>query len=372
MKWNWQQKDWPNFTYNSQEINKLEESMLFRAGILFGTFQHLSQESQNYLKIEIISNEALKTSEIEGEYLNRDSLQSSILRQFGLKNDNRRIQPAEKAISELMVDLYNNYQEPLSHQLLYRWHQILIGMRSNLNDIGRYRTDDEPMQVISGPIHDPKIHFEAPPSSVVSVEMEKFIHWFNDTNPHGINPMSCLIRASIAHLYFVSIHPFEDGNGRIARALAEKSLAQCIGQPTLIALATIIEKDKKTYYQALELASQSNNITGWINYFANTILNAQNYTQIRIEFLIKKAKFYEQYKNNLNPRQEKVISRMFQEGPEGFKGGLSAENYLRITQTSRPTATRDLNELVKKNALIKSGDKKYARYGLNLSARHKD
>lgn len=366
MKWNWQQKDWHHFTYNIQEIRALEDAMLFRAGILFGTFQHLSQESQNYLKIEIISNEALKTSEIEGEYLNRDSLQSSILRQFGLKSDNRRIQPAEKAISELMVDLYNNYQEPLSHQLLYRWHQILMGMRTDLNDIGSYRTADESMQVISGPIHNPIVHFESPPSSIVLEEMEKFIRWFNETEPHGVNSMSCLIRASIAHLYFVSIHPFEDGNGRIARALSEKSLAQCIGQPTLIALAAMIEKDKKTYYQELELAVKSNKITRWINYFANAILNAQNYTQIRIEFLIKKTKFYERYKNNLNSRQEKVISRMFQEGPEGFKGGLSASNYLRITQTSRPTATRDLNDLVIKNAFIKHGDKKYARYALNI------
>lgn len=181
-----------------------------------------------------------------------------------------------------MVDLYNNFQEPLSHELLYRWHQILMGMRTDLNDIGRYRISNEPMQVISGPIHDPKIHFEAPPSSLVLEEMEKFIQWFNDTNPHGISPMSCLIRASIAHLYFVTIHPFEDGNGRIARALAEKALAQCVGQPTLIALATIIDQDKKTYYQELELASKNNKITKWLNYFANTILNAQNYTQIRI------------------------------------------------------------------------------------------
>ncbi len=178
--------------------------------------------------------------------------------------------------------------------------------------------------------------------------------------------MSCLIRASIAHLYFVSIHPFEDGNGRIARALAEKALAQCIGQPTLIALATMIEKDKKTYYQELELSSKSNKITGWIKYFANTILNAQHYIQGRIEFLIKKAKFYEQHKDHLNHRQEKVISRIFQEGPEGFKGGLSSENYLKISQTSRPTVTRYLNDLVRKNALIKSGDKKYARYALNI------
>ncbi len=367
MKWNWQQKDWPNFTYNIEEIRETEDSMLFESGVLFGAFKHLSQESQNYLKIEILSNEALKTSEIEGEYLDRDSLQSSLLLQFGLKNDNRKIRPAEKAISELMIDLYNNYQNPLSHQSLHNWHKILMGSRADLNDIGRYRSSNEPMQIISGPIHDPVVHFEAPPSSVVFKEMERFIDWFDESSPNGSKPISYLTRASIAHLYFVSIHPFEDGNGRIARAIAEKSLAQCIGHPSLIALATIIEKNKKTYYQELEAASRNNQITRWINYFSKTIISAQKYTQIRMEFLIKKTKFYEKYKDELNDRQEKVISRMFQEGPEGFEGGLSANNYLKIAKTSRPTVTRDLNDLVIKNALTKFGDKKYARYALNLS-----
>lgn len=366
MNWNWQQKDWPDFTYNQDSIKDFEGSMLHRSGILFGAFRHLSEENKNYLKVEIISNEALKTSEIEGEYLNRDSLQSSILRQFGLQADNRKVQPSEKGISELMVDLYNSYKEPLSDQSLYRWHKMLVGSRTDLTDIGRYRTSNEPMQIISGPLHQPKIHFEAVPSSQVFEEMEKFIQWFNNTGPTGKTPLPAITRASIAHLYFESIHPFEDGNGRIGRAIAEKAMSQTIGQPTLIALSTVIEKGKKAYYAALEQANKSNEITKWINYFAKIILDAQDYTQIRIEFLINKAKFYEKYRDKLNDRQKKVIARIFYEGPEGFTGGLSAENYIRITQTSRATATRDLQELVDNGILAKRGKSKYTRYYIHI------
>jgi Fic family protein len=366
MKWNWQQKDWPNFTYNASVFSESENFMNYNAGMLFGAFKHLSDENKNSLKVEIIANEALKTSEIEGEYLNRDSLQSSILSQFGLNTDNRRIKPAEKGISELMVDLYNNYIEPLSHQSLYRWHKMLIGARVDLVDIGCYRRSNEPMQIISGSIHNPKIHFEAVPASQVFEEMDRFIKWFNDTAPTGKSPLSAIIRASIAHLYFESIHPFEDGNGRIGRVIAEKSMSQTIGQPTLVALATMIEKDKRAYYDALEQVNKNNEITKWIQYFAKVILDAQQYTQIRIEFLIKKTKFYESYQNHLNERQKKAIERMFREGPEGFAGGLSAENYIRITQASRPTATRDLYELFIKKVFIRTGEKKSTRYYLNV------
>ena len=270
MQWNWQHKDWPNFTYESKLIKELEDSMIYKAGVLFGAFNHLSVEDKNSIKVEIISNEALKTSEIEGEYLNRDSLQSSILRQFGLQADNRKVSAAEGAISALMVDLYNTYEEPLSHQFLHHWHKTLLGSRADLSNIGCYRSSNEPMQVISGPIHNPNVHFEAPPASVLLSEMQAFITWFNDTAPKGIIPTDVLVRASIAHLYFVSIHPFEDGNGRIGRALAEKALAQCIGQPTLIALSTIIEKDKKAYYKELELVNKGIDITRWIQYFAHS------------------------------------------------------------------------------------------------------
>jgi Fic family protein len=223
------------------------------------------------------------------------------------------------------------------------------------------------MQVVSGAVYKPKIHFEAPPSSSMVKEMAKFISWFTDTAPNGKNPLPALTRAGFAHLYFVSIHPFEDGNGRIARAIAEKALSQSLGQPTLIALSRNIQAHRKSYYDALEANNKELSITNWLEYFAKTILNAQEYSQKMIDFLIEKTKLYDRIDGQLNPRQEKIIERMFREGLEGFKGGLSAENYIRITDTSRATATRDLQNLVEKGVFIKSGELKSTRYYLKLN-----
>ena len=366
MVWNWQHPDWPHFSYEAPALGGYDNRLLLGAGLLFGAFKHLDEEEKSQLTVELISNEALKTSEIEGEYLDCDSLQSSIRRQFGLVTDNRKIPPAEQGISQVMVDLYQTFQSPLSHAILYDWHTMLTNGRLDLIDIGRYRSHQAPMQIVSGPIHSPRIHFEAPPSEQVMTEMDRFIVWFNDTAPEGQSPLPALVRAGIAHLYFESIHPFEDGNGRLGRAIAEKALAQGLGQPTLIAIAHTIEKNKTAYYAALEQANKANEITQWLVYFAETVLSAQSYTQIRLEFLIRKAKLHDRLRGQLNARQEKALARMFREGPEGFKGGLNAEKYLRITGTTRPTATRDLQDLVMKGALTRSGERKQTRYYLNL------
>ena len=371
MQWNWQRQDWPKFTYDHAKLEQFETQLYYEAGILLGAFKHLDEEDKNNLTIDLISTEALKTSEIEGEYLDRDSLQSSIRRQFGLAADQRKARPAEEGMAEMMVDLYRSFQDPLSHATLFRWHQMVMNGRRDLRDMGRYRTHAEPMQVISGPFHEPKVHFEAPPSERMLDEMEQFVAWFNRTAPDGKVPLPSLTRAAIAHLYFVCIHPFEDGNGRIGRAIAEKSLAQSLGQPTLIALSYRIEKQKKEYYGALAQANKSNEITEWLLYFGQTILDAQKYTQENIEFLIEKAKLYDKVQNRLNLRQEKVLERLFREGPEGFVGGLSAANYLRIAKTSRATATRDLQDLVDKGALYKTGERKNTRYYLNILGREK-
>ena len=173
--------------------------------------------------------------------------------------------------------------------------------------------------------------------------------------------------AGMAHLHFVCIHPFEDGNGRIGRAIAEKALSQCLGQPTLIALSHAIQERKKAYYESLEKNNKDNEITDWLVYFANTILEAQGYTQRLIDFLIEKSRLYEKLRGKMNSRQEKIIARMLREGPDGFKGGLSAEKYLSIAKTSRATATRDLQDLVEKGALRKTGELKYTRYWLSIS-----
>lgn len=367
MKWNWQQKDWPHFRWVKSALEGLEAQFLRQSGVFIGATQHFNEEDKTLLTVSIITGEAIKTSEIEGEYLNRDSVQASIRRNFGLDTDSsRRIPPAERGIADMMTDLYRNFAESLSHKTLYIWHKLLISGRNDLKNIGRYRTHEEPMQIISGPVGKAKIHFEAPPSKAMKKEMGQFVEWFDNTAPGGKTPLPALTRAGIAHLYFVSIHPFEDGNGRIARAIVEKSLSQYLGKPTLIALSQIIQSNRKAYYNALGANSKENEITEWLLYFAETVLSAQNYSLNMINFLIEKTKLYDRVRDQLNERQEKVLERMFREGMEGFKGGLSAENYIKITHISRATATRDLQELVEKGVLIKVGQLKSTRYHLNI------
>jgi Fic family protein len=365
-KWNWQQDDWPRFRFDKSALDEREAKFLLRGGLLLGALRHIGEEDKSVLTIDLISNEAVKTSEIEGEYLNRDSVQSSIRRNFGLATDARRIPPAEQGIADMMVDLYRSFAEPLTHETLFRWHAMLTTGRRELHTIGAYRTLKDPMQIISGPVGNPKVHFEAPPSAIVEKEMEGFIGWFNETAPDSKTTLSALARAGIAHLYFVTIHPFEDGNGRIARALAEKALSQALGQATLIALSQTIQNNKKDYYEALHRSSRENEITAWLVYFAKTVLRAQETTQRMVDFVIQKTKLYDRIKDQLNERQEKALARIFREGVEGFKGGLSAENYIAITGAARATATRDLQDLVEKGVLIRTGALKSTRYHLNI------
>ncbi|MEN8255104.1 MAG: Fic family protein, partial [Verrucomicrobiota bacterium] len=336
------------------------------SGVLLGACKHLETEQFDTLRVELVSEEALKTSAIEGEFLNRDSLQSSIRRQFGLQADNRRIPPAEEGIAEMMVEVYRTWDEPLTDETLFKWHAMLTLGRRDLVDMGRYRTTAQPMQVVSGALDRRTIHFEAPPSNRMAQEMALFVDWFNRTASGGPSALPAVTRAGLAHLYFVSIHPFEDGNGRIGRAVAVKALSQSLGRSSLIALAHMIEANRKAYYAALERNNQLLEITDWLAWFARTVLDAQEYTVECIEFLIRKSKLYRRLEGQLNERQQKVLSRMFREGLGGFKGGLSADNYIRIAKTSASTATRDLQDLVAKGVLVRTGERKSTRYHLNL------
>ncbi len=366
MTWNWQQPDWPNFFWDEARLRKAEQHFLVGAGVFAGTLKHLPQSDQEQLTIEAMSTEAVTSSEIEGEILDRASVQSSIRRQLGLAADKRRIAPAEEGISEMMVDLYRSFAEPLSDAMLFSWHRMLFEQRGGLRDIGRYRTGDEPMEIVSGPIHEPRVHFEAPPSTKVPDEMARFLDWFNRTAPSDTDPLPALTRAGVAHLYFESIHPFEDGNGRIGRAIAEKTLAQGFGQPTLTALAATILLQRKAYYAALEAANKSNEVTPWLSWFAGIAIEAQRRTTAHVEFLLEKTRLLDRLRGQLNSRQEKALLRMLREGPDGFKGGLSAGNYAAITGASPATTTRDLADLVEKGALLREGERRHARYHLAI------
>ena len=297
-------------------------------------------------------------------------MQSSIRRQFGLVTDRRSVKPAEAGIAEMMVDLYRNFAQPLSHDMLFGWHSMIMNGRRDVESIGAYRKHADPMQVVSGWIDAPTVHFEAPPSTRVRKEMKRFIDWFNATAPAGKKPLPALTRAGIAHLYFESIHPFEDGNGRIGRAIVEKVVAQSTGKAAMVALSQTIYTHRKRYYEMLEASNKRVRLDAWLDYFATTILDAQETCQQLLVFIIHKAQFYDRFRDRLNERQQKVVARLFREGIAGFKGGLSAENYLAITGTSRATATRDLQDLVEKLAFTKTGMGKGTRYQLRLASEH--
>jgi Fic family protein len=367
--WNWQQPDWPEFAWDQGRLALAEQQFLVGGGIFVGTIKHLEEEDRNQLTVEAMSTEALTTSEIEGEILDRASVQSSIQRQLGFADDNRRVGTAERGISEMMVDLYKTFSTSLSEDTLFGWHRMLMSGRRDLADVGRYRTGAEPMQVLSGPMGSPRIHFEAPPSEKVPSEMTRFIDWFNRTALGHEQSLPALTRTGVAHLYFESIHPFEDGNGRLGRALAQKSLAQSLGQPSLIALAATILARRASYYGALEAANKANAITDWVAWFAGAAIEAQRRTMALIEFLIDKTRLLDRLSGQLNDRQLKALLRMFREGPEGFKGGLSAGKYRSITGASPATTTRDLADLTGKGALVRQGERRHALYTLNVPLR---
>ena len=368
MRWNWQNPDWPAFRFRPDLLAEREGLFMRQSGVAVGTVRHLPDDERLPLVIELISTEALKTSEIEGEILDRDSVQSSLRLQFGLQSDARRARPAEQGIAEMLSDLYQRYEAPLTDQTLFRWHGSLMQGRTDLRDLGSYRTHPDPMQVVSGPLHAPKVHFEAPPSASVPEEMHGFFQWFNATGPKGGMPLPAMTRAGLAHLYFETIHPFEDGNGRIGRAIAEKALAQGAGQASLTALSLMIHRRRKAYYEQLEAANKSLDVDVWLDWFADLVLAAQAHTLHGIEFLLANTRLWDRVRGQLNARQEKALMRLMRAGVDGFVGGLSAGKYRSLTGAPAATAGRDLGSLVEMGALRRTGQLKGTRYWLPHAA----
>lgn len=358
MPWNWELPNWPHFIYNPHRLSTVEKQFFLELGSAAAFLKTVPHEDYQRFVVEILSQEGLESSRIEGEFLDRESLQSSIKQHFGINNQKSK-RPKESGMADLLCDVYRTYNEPLQQDTLFNWHRTLFQGVTHLDDIGRYRKHEEPMQIVSNRYDERKVFFEAPPSKIVSKEMDRFIKWFNQDHP------SVLTRAAVAHVYFESIHPFEDGNGRIGRLLVEKVLSQGVDRPVLIAVSKILERRKKEYYAALERCNKTLEIDHWLDFFGEVVLQAQKESMDLLNFLIVKSKLMTRLAGQLNPRQEKVLMRIFAEGLSGFKGGLSAENYIAITKTSRATATRDLADLVEKGAFTKTGELRHTRYWLN-------
>lgn len=362
MPWNWELPNWPTFTYDSTLILQKERQFLLGVGGAFAFLKNIDPLEQSQFVVEILSLEGEESSRIEGEILDRKSLQSSIRQQFGLRASRKREENKESCMAKLLCGVYKTFHEPLTHEMLWDWHTQLFQGYSHIDERRWYRSHSEPMQIVSNRYDSPRVFFEAPPSSIVHHEMSMFINWFNSTRDTEF----ILGRAAIAHVYFESLHPFEDGNGRIGRILVEKALSQGIGRPVLIAVSRILEKKKANYYSALEKCNRTLEVQDWVLFFSDSVLEALNESMTFLNFLIEKSKMLTALSSVINPRQEKVLLRMFAEGPKGFKGGLSADNYIKITKTSKATATRDLVDLVTKGALKKTGDLRHTRYWLNL------
>jgi Fic family protein len=361
MRWNWQLDNWPHFVWDDQKLKRAEQLFLEEAALMAGASRYLNKKEGASLMADLMSMDAVYTSEIEGEILNRHSVHSSICKALGVSQNTQRATPAEAGVAHMMVSLYQTLGEKLTESRLFDWHQCVMQGRYTLEHIGGYRTYKEAMQIISGPDYAKKVHFEAPPSPQVSDEMSAFLTWFNEKNTS-----STIIQAGISHLWFESTHPFEDGNERIGRAVAEKVLAEGMIKPSIIILSQTLLKYRKTYYQALSKASLQLEITDWLLWFATIVIESQRSTLAYIDFIMHKSKLLESVRGHINARQEKVLLRMFREGPDGFVGGLSAANYMQITKATSATTTRDLGDLFKKDVLRREGKRKSTRYFLNI------
>lgn len=367
MHYNWQHKNWPNFTYDTAILDSCVSAFTLVFGEVKGILDTLQEEVKQETLLQFMIDEAMKTSEIEGEYYSRQDILSSIKNKIGLAVPKHLIFDSRaEGISELMVEIRASHYKPLSESLLQNWHRILFAQSFSIQ-AGAYRTGHDPMQLISGSYGKEIIHYEAPPSTQVPKEMKQFVQWYQAYEVAPLDFKHALLKTAISHFYFESIHPFEDGNGRIGRALAEKCLAESLHFPLVLSISKTIEQDKTRYYLALKEAQHSLDLTTWINYFSDILVTAQQQAKETIHLIIKKAHFFDQHQAQLNERQHKVLRKLFDFGLENFKGDLSAKKYQSMTKTSKATATRDLQDLVEKKLLSTTGAGRSVRYHLNLS-----
>lgn len=357
--YNWQLDSWPNFKYSTDNLPPIVIAFAREFGIANGLMTGLNEDLKQVTLIEILIAEAIKTSEIEGEYMSREDVMSSIKKNLGLKDAKIVSDKRASGIAKLMTTIRQDTMEELSLEMILGWHQILMEGFPKIN-AGAWRKGEEPMQIVGGK---ETVHYQAPPSHRVPDEMKGFLQWFHQDELEVKDEVTkALLKAAIAHLYFESIHPFEDGNGRIGRALAEYTISNTLQSPVLLSLSKVIEKNKKQYYNALKQAQSGLQITEWIQYFAKVILEAQIDAKQVIEFTVKKAKFYDRFSTLLNERQIKAINRMLENGTDGFEGGMTAKKYMAITKTSKATATRDLQHLQELGAVEQIGAGRSVRY----------
>lgn len=377
VEWIWQHTDWPAFRWDIDSLAPLLRACTQAQGRLLGMIAG-SDDAWAQTELDALLQNVITSSAIEGEQLNVGSVRSSLAKRLGIAND-ERVTPRSEGLAELILDATEQHQTPLTPERLMHWHGLLFpegaSLLTNSIRVGTLR-GNEPMQVVSGRIDRPVVHFEAPPREGLEKWLEDFFYWFNtsQTDP-TLDP---LLRAGIAHFWFVTLHPFDDGNGRLTRAITDLALAQGENQAIrFYAMSVSILDNRHDYYQILEATQRGGlNITPWLVWFLQILLQTLDQAMQRIDRVLSKTRFWHKHRDaGLSTEQVKVLNRLLNgdllsEKPRGgFEGGISAAQYQAVAKVSKATATRHLSDLLEKGCLIRlPGGGRSTRYQINWSA----
>ena len=354
----WQHPEWPHFIWDAEQLAKPLAEVRIKQGILIGRIITLGFETELNTALDVMTDDLMKSSKIEGILLDGKSVRSSVARQLGLEREG--LPPGDRyveGIVNVMVDAVKNCNKPLSSERLFGWHAALFPHGARFK-VGAWREGQETMQVVSGALGREKVHFEAPPSSEVPKLMEDFIRWANDAE--SIDP---IIKAAIVPLWFVTIHPFTDGNGRISRTLTDMFLTRSDGMiHRFYSLSATFCNRRSEYYDILERTQHGGmNITPWIVWFLSCMEEALHHTEQVIEKVISKAEYWENHREMpINERQRKVINRLL----DGFEGKLTSSKWAKLVKCSSDTALRDIEDLMQKDLIVREGTGRGTYYEL--------
>ncbi|MDR1243654.1 MAG: Fic family protein [Endomicrobium sp.] len=357
---------WPDFIWDTNLIMDLLIKVKLKQGYFLGKMDAFGFEIKEKATLTVLTEDIIKSSQIEGQFLNMEQVRSSIAKKLGIDIDsNINIDRNVEGVVGMILDATYHYDKALTKSRLLKWQSsIFPGDFSGLYKIktGSYRDDLKgPMQIVSGPTGKERVHYQAPSASILDKEMNMLISYSNDKS----KKIDLIIKSAIVHLWFVIIHPFEDGNGRIARALSDMFLARSESSPNrFYSMSSQIKKERKSYYKALEITQKSSlDITLWLKWFLENLILAIESSQELLKSALQKAEFWKKHQNTaFNKRQRKVLNKML----DNFKGNLTTTKWAKMTDCSQDTATRDISDLVKKDILVKHGFARATHYRLKF------
>lgn len=372
--WIWQHADWPHLHWQPARLAAMLRECGHAQGKLLGMLGTVSQAVNAQNELDALLQNILTSSAIEGEQLNVGSVRSSLARRLGLEPlKDASVSRRSEGLADLTMDATQQFAQPFTLSRLLNWHHLLfptpeVGFAARALNIGTLR-GDEPMQVVSGRLDRPTVHFEAPPRKGLEHALDDFLEWFETSrNQPELDP---LVRAGIAHFWFVTLHPFDDGNGRLTRAITDLALAQGEHQAIrFYAMSASILEDRAGYYQALESSQKATlDITDWLEWFLKTLLRSVQQAMTRIDRVLDKSRFWQQHQHlSLPAEQVKVLNHLLDGGEKGFEHGINAAQYQAVAKVSKATATRHLADLLEKNCLVRlPGGGRSTRYQINVA-----